>query len=209
MLLRSSLCGDYNVANILAAVAAGTALDLPVEAAVAGVEALAGVPGRFERVETGTPYDVYVDFAHTPDALNHVLASAKRMVAGGKRLICVFGAGGDRDPTKREPMGAAVARHADLAIVTKDNSRSEDPERIAAALVAGIERARPPCLYDVILDRRRAIRAALFGAQPGDVGVVAGKGPELYESERGELRPWDDRKVVRELVEELKNESGW
>ncbi len=199
--LRSRLLGDYNVANILAAVTAGLAAALPLSAIVEGVENLAGVPGRFERVETGAPFDVYVDFAHTPDALDCVLASARRLVGSG-RLICVFGAGGDRDPTKREPMGAAVARHADRAIITKDNSRTEDPRRIAAALAAGIEGAalRRCARYDIILDRGEAIRTALGEARPGDIVVVAGKGHELYEHEAGQVRPWDDRQVIRDVL---------
>jgi UDP-N-acetylmuramoyl-L-alanyl-D-glutamate--2,6-diaminopimelate ligase len=203
--IKSNLCGDYNVANILAAAAAGIAAESPIEAIVAGVESLKGVPGRFERVEAGTPFDVYVDFAHTADALEHVLLSAKRLVSGGGRLICVFGAGGDRDPTKRGPMGSAVARHADWAIITKDNSRTEDPNRIAAALVSGIERVTPHGPYEVILDRREAIRTALSEARPGDVVVVAGKGHEMYECEGNELRPWDDRQVVRDLLGELRS----
>lgn len=204
--IRSELRGDYNVANILAAVAAGLAAELPLDAIVAGVEGLRGVPGRFEPVEAGAPFDIYVDFAHTPDALDCALASAKRLVPRG-RLICVFGAGGDRDPTKRQPMGAAVARHADRAIITKDNSRSEDPQRITAALASGMELVTPHCSYDIILDRREAIRTALSDARPGDLVLIAGKGHELYENEGGELRPWDDRQAVRELVSEMEKKS--
>jgi len=199
--IRSHLCGDFNVENILAATAAGVAADLPLDAIVAGVESLPGVPGRFERVETPAPFDIYVDFAHSPAALDQVLASARRLVPGG-RLICVFGAGGDRDSTKREPMGAAVARYADRAIITKDNSRTEDPRRITAALARGIEQAadRRCARYDIILDRGEAIRTALGEAQPGDLLFIAGKGHELYENEGGQLHPWDDRKVIREML---------
>jgi UDP-N-acetylmuramoyl-L-alanyl-D-glutamate--2,6-diaminopimelate ligase len=202
--VRSHLCGDYNVSNLLAAIAAGLAADLPLDAIVAGIESLRGVPGRFERIETGAPFDVYVDFAHTPDALDHVLESARRLVGGG-RLFCVFGAGGDRDPSKRAPMGAAVARHADRAIITKDNSRFEDPHRIAAMVASGMASAQlPRCRWDILLDRREAIRTALSEAQPGDLVLIAGKGHELYESEGGQLRPWDDRAVVRELLTTMK-----
>lgn len=206
--VRSRLCGDYNVANLLAAVGAGLAADLPPEAIAAGVENLAGVPGRFERVATEAPFDIYIDFAHTPDALDHVLGSARRL-AGDGRLICIFGAGGDRDPTKREPMGAAVAHHADRAIIAKDNSRHEDPRRIAAALASGIERdPASRCRYDIILDRGEAIRTALSEAQPGDLVFIAGKGHELYEYEGGEVKPWDDRKVIREVLSELRGEEN-
>jgi len=200
LFVRSNLCGDYNVANILAAVAAGVAADIPADAIVEGIERLPGVKGRFERVEADAPFDIYVDFAHTPDALERVLASARRLVGDG-RLICVFGAGGERDKTKRRPMGAAVARYADRAIITKDNSRREDPEAIAAALAGGIESAGSKrCRYDIILDRREAIRTALEEARPGDLVFIAGKGHELYENEGGRLRPWDDRAVIREIL---------
>ncbi|MBM3334131.1 UDP-N-acetylmuramoyl-L-alanyl-D-glutamate--2,6-diaminopimelate ligase, partial [Candidatus Sumerlaeota bacterium] len=191
-------------ANILAAAAAGLAADFPLPSIVAGIENVAGVPGRFERVQTDAPFDIYVDFAHTPEALDRVLASARRLTAGG-HLLCVFGAGGDRDPTKREPMGEAVARWADRAIITRDNSRSEDPRRITAALAKGMKRAAwTRCRHDIILDRREAIRAALSEARPGDVVVIAGKGHELFEHEGDELRPWDDRLAARELWAELK-----
>jgi len=202
--VRTHLCGDYNVANLLAAVAAGLGADLPLDAIVAGIESLRGVPGRFERVVTDAPFDIYVDFAHTPDALDHVLESARRLVGAG-RLLCVFGAGGDRDPTKRGPMGAAVARHADRAVITKDNCRFEDPHRIAAAVAAGMAAApQPRCRWDIVLDRGEAIRTALSEARSGDLVLIAGKGHELYESEGGQLRPWDDRAVVRDLLAELK-----
>lgn len=199
--VRSGLLGEYNASNIAAAAAVGVALGLSPEAIVSGIERVHGVAGRFERVEVRAPFDVYVDFAHTPDALDRVLASARKL-AGNGRLICVFGAGGERDPSKRGPMGEAVARHADVAIITKDNSRREDPNQIAAALAAGIERARSSrCRYRIILDRREAIGEALRQADAGDIVFIAGKGHELYENEGGELRPWDDRKVVRELLE--------
>lgn len=199
--LRSRLCGDYNVANLLAATAVGIAVELPADAIVAGAESLPGVPGRFERIEVDAPFDVYIDFAHTPDALEHVLTSARRLLPDPGRLICVFGAGGDRDTTKRKPMGAAVARHADRAIIAKDNCRTEPPQQIAAALAAGIESVEgAKCRYDIILDRGDAIRTALSEARPGDIVLLAGKGHELYENEGGELRPWDDRQVVRESL---------
>jgi len=201
---RSRLCGDFNVANILAAAAAGLAAGFPLTSIAMGIESVSGVRGRFERVQTDAPFDIYVDFAHQPESLDRLLASAKQLAAGG-RLFCVFGAGGDRDPTKREPMSEAVARWADRAIITKDNSRSEDPRKITSALAKGMERAASPrCHYDVILDRREAIRTALSEARLGDLVVIAGKGHELYEHEGNELRPWDDRQVARELWIELK-----
>lgn len=201
--VRSPLAGDYNVSNILAAAASGLAAEIPIEAVATGIENMRGVPGRFERLKTAAPFEIYLDFAHTPDALDRVLASARRL-AGRGRLLCVFGAGGDRDPSKRGPMGAAVARHADRAIITKDNSRFEDPKRITAMLAEGMDSvADSQCRYDVILDRGEAIRTILGEAQPGDLVFIAGKGHELYENERGELRPWDDREVVQEVLGKL------
>jgi len=202
--VRSQLCGDYNVANVLAALAAGVAAGVPMETVLAGVEDLAGVPGRFERVHAGAPFEIYVDFAHTPAALDHMLASARRLVGAGGRLLCIFGAGGNRDQSKRGPMGAAVARYADRAIITKDNCRLEDPARIAAALAAGIESVpQRRGTYDIILDRREAIRTLLAEARPGDLVMIAGKGHELYEYEAGEMRPWDDRREIREILRQL------
>jgi UDP-N-acetylmuramoyl-L-alanyl-D-glutamate--2,6-diaminopimelate ligase len=205
--VRSRLCGDYNVLNILAAVGSGLAVGIPLETAIQGVESLAGVPGRFEPIAAPAPFDVYVDFAHTPAALENMMAAARRM-AGDGRLLCVFGAGGERDSTKREPMGAAVARYADRAIITKDNSRREDPRGIAAQLAAGIESVTARrCPYDIILDRAGAIRTILQEAQPGDLVMLAGKGHELFEFEEGEMRPWDDRQFVRETIKEFKREG--
>ena len=169
-----SLIGHDNVANIALAVGIGEALGLPHDAIARGVEALAGVPGRVERVANTAGLDILVDYAHTPDALDNVLAALRPLTR--RRLICVFGCGGDRDPTKRPKMGAVVAAKADLPVVTSDNPRTEDPRAILDAILPAV-----PNAFYVDVDRRTAIRAAVAEATPGDVVVIAGKGHEDYQ----------------------------
>lgn len=168
------LLGHYNVANIALAVGIGEALGLPHDAIARGVANLRGVPGRVERVENEAGLDVLVDYAHTPDALDNVLHALRPLTR--RRLICVFGCGGDRDPTKRPKMGAAVAALADLAIVTSDNPRTEDPRAIIDMILPAV-----PAPFYVDVDRRTAIGAAIAEAVPGDVVVIAGKGHEDYQ----------------------------
>jgi UDP-N-acetylmuramoyl-L-alanyl-D-glutamate--2,6-diaminopimelate ligase len=189
--LEVRLRGRFNVENVLCTVALGELLELPHQAIADGVAAVAGVPGRFEAVEAGQPFTVLVDYAHTPEALENVLRSARAICDG--RLTCVFGAGGDRDRAKRPLMGAVVRRLADRAIVTSDNPRSEDPEAIVADIVA-----RHP--MEVELDRRTAIEAALADAASGDVVVIAGKGHEQGQEFADRTLPFDDRAVAREAL---------
>ncbi|HEX7625665.1 MAG TPA: UDP-N-acetylmuramoyl-L-alanyl-D-glutamate--2,6-diaminopimelate ligase [Gaiellaceae bacterium] len=184
------LRGRFNRANALGAIAAARAIGVGEEAIRAGVESLAGVPGRFESVEAGQPFAVIVDYAHTPDSLANVLEAARGL--GDGRLIVVFGAGGDRDREKRPMMGRAAARLADRAIVTTDNPRTEDPAEIAAQVAEG--------KLEIVLDRRSAIAAALADAQPGDVVVIAGKGADTEMELAGGSVPFDDRAVARELL---------
>jgi UDP-N-acetylmuramoyl-L-alanyl-D-glutamate--2,6-diaminopimelate ligase len=192
--LRSRLRGRFNVANVLGAVATARLLGLPDAAVSDGVEALPGVPGRFEAVDEGQPFTVVVDYAHTPDGLANVLATARDLAAGG-RVTVVFGAGGDRDRGKRPQMGRIAAELADRVIVTSDNPRSEEPEAIVAEVVAGAKGK-----VEVEIDRTRAIAAALAGARTGDVVVVAGKGHEQGQEIAGVVQPFDDRVVAaREL----------
>src|SRR5581483_6422744 len=184
------LRGRFNRANALAAAWAARELGVPEDAIRAGVERVAGVPGRFETIEEGQPFAVVVDYAHTPDSLANVLAAARELGAG--RLTVVFGAGGDRDREKRPQMGRIAARLADRAIVTTDNQRSEDPEAIAAEVAGGS--------LEVILDRRAAIERALADAAPGDVVVIAGKGADTeMETAAGSI-PFDDRAVARAVL---------
>jgi UDP-N-acetylmuramoyl-L-alanyl-D-glutamate--2,6-diaminopimelate ligase len=184
------LPGRFNVANALGAWAAVRALGVEVM----GLPAAARVPGRFEPVDEGQPFAVLVDYAHTPDSLENVLRAARDLASG--RVIAVFGAGGDRDRGKRPLMGEIGARLADVALVTSDNPRSEDPEAIIAEILAGAGRAVE---HDV--DRRRSIQRAVALAQPGDVVVIAGKGHEQgQEFEGGRKEPFDDVTVAREAL---------
>ena len=193
--IELKLRGTFNVENALAAAAAARALGLSDDAVKCGIEAVERVPGRFDAVEEGQPFTVLVDYAHTPGALESALEAARDLGRG--RVICVFGAGGDRDRDKRPLMGQVVAELADVALVTSDNPRSEDPAAIAADVVDGLD-------LDVELDRRRAIERALESARAGDVVVVAGKGHEQGQEIAGRKHPFDDREVVREALRRLK-----
>jgi UDP-N-acetylmuramoyl-L-alanyl-D-glutamate--2,6-diaminopimelate ligase len=189
------LQGRFNVENALAAAAAARALEIDEDTINKGIEAVERVPGRFERVDEGQPFTVLVDYAHTPGALETALVSARELDRG--RVICVFGAGGDRDRAKRPRMGRVVSELADVALVTSDNPRSEDPSAIAAEVVGGLELA-------VELDRRRAIEWALESARAGDVVVIAGKGHEQGQEIAGAKLPFDDREVAREVLRALR-----
>ncbi len=188
------LIGQYNVDNIALAVGICEALGLPHEAIARGVAQLRGVPGRVERVANDAGLDIFVDYAHTPDALRNVLSTLRPLAR--RRLICVFGCGGDRDPTKRPRMGAAVAELADLAVVTSDNPRTEDPYAIIDQILPGVPR---PFLVEV--DRRAAIRAAIAEATPGDIVVIAGKGHEDYQIVGTTKHHFDDREEAAKAFE--------
>jgi UDP-N-acetylmuramoyl-L-alanyl-D-glutamate--2,6-diaminopimelate ligase len=194
------LPGRFNVSNAL--VASELCVGLGVEPATVA-EALAAVtpvPGRFQRVQIDAPFTVIVDYAHTPDGLDNVLAAA-REIAGGARVLVAFGGGGDRDATKRPFMGRSAREGADYVVVTSDNPRSEDPARIAAQIVAGMP-ARP----DVVeLDRRRAIRSVLGAARAGDVVVIAGKGHETMQQIGDRSLPFDDAVVAVEEASTLRS----
>ena len=187
----SRLRGRFNVENILGAAAAGRLLGIESSAIAAGIENLDGVPGRFESVDEGQPFTVLVDYAHTPEALENVLRAARELDAG--RVLCVFGCGGDRDRGKRPIMGRIAGRLADIAIVTSDNPRSEEPRAIIDEIVAGAEGA-----LEIEPDRREAIVRAVEEAQPGDVVLIAGKGHEQGQQFRDRTVPFDDREVARE-----------
>jgi murE/murF fusion protein len=180
------LIGQYNVANLGLAVGIAEALGVAHEHIVAGIAALKGVPGRVERVPNERDLDILVDYAHTPDALRNVLSALRPLTR--RRLICVFGCGGDRDPTKRPKMGAAVSELADLAVVTSDNPRTEDPRKIIDQILPAV-----PTPFFVDVDRRAAIRAAIAEATLGDVVVIAGKGHEDYQIIGTTKHHFDDR----------------
>ena len=187
------LPGDFQIENALAAIGTGLALELPAQAIREGLVRCPLVPGRLERVAPGPPA-VFVDYAHTPDALDRVLARVRPLVAG--RLICVFGCGGDRDRSKRAPMARAACAHADLAIATSDNPRSEDPEAILRDVSGGLSGAS-----EIVVDRRAAIVRAVQEASDEDVVVIAGKGHEDYQLIGGERRSFDDRVEARRALE--------
>lgn len=195
--LRSSLVGRYNAANLLAAQGAGLRLGMTPEQMEA-LESFPGVPGRLERVPNRQGLDIFVDYAHTPDALENV-ADALRKV-GFKRLIIVFGCGGNRDKTKRALMGQAVGRHADVAVLTSDNPRHEDPKVILADVLPGLA-ACPRVVTEV--DRRLAIEIALDMLHPGDALLVAGKGHESMQQIGDEKHPFHDPTVIRRILGEV------
>ena len=189
--------GRFNVSNALAVLAIGTALDLDPERTVQALGAAPGVPGRMERIEAGQPFAVIVDYAHTADALAKVLAILRPVARG--RLIVVFGSAGERDATKRAPMGRVAAELADLVVVTDEDPRLEDPRLINEAIAAGAREAgaRDGENLFVIDDRRQAIEHAILTAGDGDVVLLAGKGHEASIIYGTEKRPWDDRSVAR------------
>jgi UDP-N-acetylmuramoyl-L-alanyl-D-glutamate--2,6-diaminopimelate ligase len=198
--LRVNTPARFNVANAMAAATAALAMGLPIAAVRAGLARSGGVPGRVEPVRVGQPFSVLVDYSHTPDSLSNVLRAVRALTAG--RLLCVFGCGGDRDRGKRPLMGAVAARLADLAVLTSDNPRSEDPLAIIAEVVAGI----PADSRDQVViepDRRAAIRLALARAQAGDALVIAGKGHEPYQILGSETIHFDDREVAAEELARL------
>ncbi|MBI2186679.1 MAG: UDP-N-acetylmuramoyl-L-alanyl-D-glutamate--2,6-diaminopimelate ligase [Acidobacteria bacterium] len=199
--VRSPLVGRPNIYNILAAVSATTALDLPLDAVERGIAQLPGVPGRFERVSSSDDdITVFVDYAHTDDALRNLLETARPLAA--RRLITVFGAGGDRDRSKRPLMGMVAARLSDVAVVTSDNPRSEDPQRILDEINLGAQQEARQRHVEVltIVDRRDAILYAVREASAGDLVLVAGKGHEKYQEIGGTRLPFDDVAVAREAL---------
>jgi UDP-N-acetylmuramoyl-L-alanyl-D-glutamate--2,6-diaminopimelate ligase len=206
-----ALPGLFNVYNALGSIAAASTVGIDLATAAEGVAAAGKVPGRFEPVDAGQEFSVLVDYAHTPESLESVLVAARDLVGKGGRLICVFGAGGDRDREKRPLMGAAARRLADRVIVTSDNPRSEEPEAIIEAILAG---ARSPGAGErselaVEPDRRQAIVRAVATARRGDVVLIAGKGHEQgQELAGGRKVPFDDREVARQELRALLEASG-
>ena len=194
--------GAFNVSNMLAASACVAGLGYPLEVIAAGLVNAPAVPGRFEVVDEGQRFTVVVDYAHTPDALERVLRTARRLCRG--RLIVVFGCGGDRDRTKRPVMGAVAGEMADYVIVTSDNPRTEDPEQIASAAMQGVLSTRMKSSQcSMIVDRREAIEQAMMLAGPEDLVLIAGKGHEDYQEIGARRNPFDDRAVARECIRRI------
>ncbi|WTW38276.1 UDP-N-acetylmuramoyl-L-alanyl-D-glutamate--2,6-diaminopimelate ligase [Streptomyces sp. NBC_00016] len=199
---RAPLPGSFNVANTLAAIVALAVAGIDPRTAADGVAAVPGVPGRLERVDAGQPYLAVVDYAHKTDAVESVLKALRKVTKG--RLHVVLGCGGDRDRTKRVPMGAAVARLADTAVLTSDNPRSEDPLAILATMLQGAASVPAHERGEVLLfeDRAAAIAAVVGRAHAGDTVLVAGKGHEQGQDIAGVVRPFDDRQVLREAIQQ-------
>jgi UDP-N-acetylmuramoyl-L-alanyl-D-glutamate--2,6-diaminopimelate ligase len=190
--LALPLAGDFQIDNALLAAAVAEGLELPFEAVVGGLSGCPPVPGRLERVAPVRPA-VFVDYAHTPDALDRILSRLRPLVAG--RLICVFGCGGDRDRSKRAPMARAACQHSDRVIATSDNPRTEDPAAILAEVARGLSGASA-----VVLDRREAIARAIAEAAEDDAVVIAGKGHEDYQIVGGQRLHFDDREEARKAL---------
>ena len=194
--VESPLIGKINVYNILAACGAGLTYDIAPDVIVRGIAQLRAVPGRFERVDEGQPFVVVVDYAHTDDALRNVIAVARGL--NPKRVITLFGCGGDRDRTKRPLMGQAAAEASDFVVLTSDNPRSEDPLTIMNDALVGIRRTDVPHIVEP--DRATAIARALKEAREGDIVILAGKGHEPYQVLKDKTIPFDDRVVAREVL---------
>lgn len=197
-LVRLPLIGDFNVYNSLAALAAGHAMGLNLRESIAHLKNAPQVPGRLERVTEQSRFQVYVDYAHTPDALDNALRTLRALRPD--RIITLFGCGGDRDRGKRAKMAAAAEAGSDICVLTSDNPRFEDPQAILTETAKGFRR---PKSHLQVPDRREAIRIALENARPGDIILVAGKGHEDYQEVQGKKHPFDDRRVVRQTLTEI------
>jgi UDP-N-acetylmuramoyl-L-alanyl-D-glutamate--2,6-diaminopimelate ligase len=197
--IESPLLGRYNLENVLATVAAGEALGLDHEVIRDGISRREPIPGRLEPVDRGQPFPVYVDYAHSPGALESLLHSVKEF--SGRRIIVIFGAGGDRDQGKRAPMGRVAGQLADLPILSSDNPRGEDPLAIIRMVEEGIKEAGN-ANYRIVPDRREAIRRAIAVAGPEHVVLVTGKGHEEVQQIGGQIIPFSDREEVAAALEE-------
>lgn len=197
------LTGMFNVYNALAAAACALILGVGLADIKKGLEAVVSVPGRVEMLSTDTPYRMILDYSHSPDALDNILHTVREFCRG--RIILVFGCGGDRDKGKRPMMGRIAGQLADYSILTSDNPRFEDPMDILAAIEQGI--APTGAKYEVIENRREAIRQAMEMAVGGDIVVLAGKGHETYQDICGVKRPFDEKQIVREILEEMKQNN--
>lgn len=195
--ITSPLIGKPHVYNMLAATAAALELGYSLDSIAVGLSNCVGAPGRFERVKHGEDFAVVVDYAHTDDALLNTLRTAKQLATG--RIITVFGCGGDRDRTKRIPMGRAAGENSDVVFITSDNPRTEDPLKIMTEIEIGVKETG--VTYYIVSDRRLAIQQAIAGAEPGDLVIIAGKGHETYQIIGNEKFHFDDREVALDAIE--------
>lgn len=201
--LNLNLTGYFNVYNSLGALGIGISLGIDLPTIKRGLEAITGVPGRFQMVSGSSDFGVIVDYAHTPDGLENILKTGQGL--NPKHLLLVFGCGGDRDRSKRPIMGAFAARMADVTIITSDNPRSEEPERIITEIEEGFIKANPLAKYQVEVDRAAAIKKIIMMAEPGDLVLIAGKGHETYQIFADRTIHFDDREIARAALEERFN----
>ena len=201
--VQLQLAGIFNVYNALLAAGAAVSIGIDAQTIRRGLERVRAVPGRIELLDTGTPYRVILDYAHSPDALENILTAVRQTAKG--RLIALFGCGGNRDAGKRPIMGEIAGQLADYCLLTSDNPRYESPMEILEQIEEGIRKTE--CAYQVIENRRDAIRTALEMAQPDDVIILAGKGHETYQEISGVKHPFDEKVVVNELLEEMRSEG--
>ena len=200
MKLRTLLVGRFNIYNILASIGVGIAEGVPLDEIIWGIESVTVVPGRLEEVFCGQPFKVYVDYAHTDDALKNILTSLRDLKP--KHIITLFGCGGDRDITKRPRMGRVANLLSDYVVITTDNPRSEDPAAIAEQITEGIEKDSLKRVF-VALDRRQAIKKAIGLAGKGDIVLLAGKGHETYQVFKNMVQPFDDRECAKKILADL------
>ena len=199
VLMNLPIPGLFSVFNAMGAAGMALAVGMKLSAIKAGLESLTSVSGRLEPVKTNRGFSVFVDYAHTPDALENVLKTVQQFAKG--RVICVFGCGGDRDRAKRPIMGEIAGRFSEFAVITSDNPRTEDPMTIIDSIEEGMKRSGTK--YTVIENRKEAIRYALASAQNDDVIMIAGKGHENYQEINGTKYHFDDKEIVEELLGEL------
>jgi UDP-N-acetylmuramoyl-L-alanyl-D-glutamate--2,6-diaminopimelate ligase len=199
--VRTPMLGKFNAYNAVASACVGLVLNIPTEKVEQGVESLKAVPGRMEQIDEGQSFDVVVDYAHTPDALENVASTLKEVAKG--RLLLVFGATGDRDKSKRPIMGQIAAEQADRIFLTDDETYTEDPDSIRRAVMDGIEAGKGKGKTNEIPDREAAIRAAFKEAKKGDVVLLAGIGHQDYRAMGGKNEPWDEREVARRLLKKV------
>jgi UDP-N-acetylmuramoyl-L-alanyl-D-glutamate--2,6-diaminopimelate ligase len=200
--ITSPLMGKHNLSNILASFAVSLVLNVPVAAIQQGLASLQNVPGRMEKIENNRGFQIFIDYAHTDNALKNLLETVRGLRPG--RILLVFGAGGDRDKSKRERMGEAAGRLADLIFITSDNPRSEDPMAIIAEIEKGVKKSGAKN-YRKIEDRREAIEQALRAAKKGDYVLVAGKGHEPYQIAKDKVLPFHDGEVIRNILTKLEH----
>ena len=202
--VHSALSGEFNVANLLAAITAAISLDISLGTIERGIAACRAIPGRFEQIDAGQPFVVLVDYAHTDDALQRLIRAARTLLIRSKsrgRVIAMFGCGGDRDRTKRPAMGEIAGRLSDRVILTSDNPRSENPLDIINDILVGLRRV--DAVHEIEPDRAAAIRLALSHAQSGDIILLAGKGHETHQTIGDETVPFDDRETALGVLHEL------